>query len=290
MALTLNRPSTPLGVRNAILWARGRRHVVENFPGPLSIKSVTSGTVAWKTGGREMLVDRDSFLVLNHGEPYSMHIDSRQPVTTLCVFFEPGFVESVCGSLAQPDLESETAPANFLPRLRMADARILPRMQTIANTQLADRLWLDQQFLALAADLAMLQSEVARRVRLMPAHRAATREELFRRVRRGQEFLHAVAETDIDLAAISRQACLSPYHFHRTFTQAFGQTPHQYLTTLRLARARRLLETTRLTVTEVAAAVGFESPASFSTLFRRTVGVPPSALRRTGLLACPAST
>ncbi len=179
MALTLNRPSAPLGVRNAILWARGRWHVVENFPGPLSIKSVSSGTVAWKTGSREMLLDRDSFLVLNHGEPYSMHIDSRQPVTTLCVFFEPGFVESVCGSLAQSDLESATAPAAFLQRLRMADARILPRMQTIANTPLADRLWLDQQFLALAADLAMLQSEVAFRVRLMPARRAATREELF---------------------------------------------------------------------------------------------------------------
>jgi AraC family transcriptional regulator len=280
MALTLNRPSAPLGVRNAILWARGRRHVVENFPGPLSIKSVTTGTVAWKTGGREMLVDRDSFLVLNHGEPYSMLIDSRQPVTTLCVFFEPGFVESVCGSLSQPDLEPVSAPAGFLPRLRMADARILPRMQSIANTSLADRLWLDQQFLALATDLAMLQSEVARRVRLMPARRAATREELFRRVRRGQEFLHAVAESDVDLAAIARQACLSPYHFHRTFVQAFGQTPHQYLTTLRLARARRLLETTRLTVTEVSGAVGFESPASFSALFRRTTGVPPSALRR----------
>jgi AraC-like DNA-binding protein len=167
-------------------------------------------------------------------------------VTTLCVFFEPGFVESVCGSLAQPDLEPAPAPAAFLPRLRMADTSILPRMQSIANTPLADRLWLDQQFLALAADLAMLQSEVARRVRLMPARRAATREELFRRVRRGQEFVHAAAERDLDLAAIARQACLSPYHFHRTFVQAFGQTPHHYLTTLRLARARRLLETTPL--------------------------------------------
>jgi AraC family transcriptional regulator len=280
MALTLNRPSAPLGVRNAVLWARGRQHFVKDFPGPLSIKSVTSGTVAWKAGGRELLVDPDSFLVLNHGEPYSMHIDSRQPVTTLCVFFQPGFVESVCGSVAQPDLEPVTAPATFLPRLRMADARILPRMRAIANTHLADRLWIDEQFLALAGDLAMLQDEVTKRVRLMPARRAATREELFRRVRRGQEFLHATAESDIDLAGIAREACLSPFHFHRAFTHAFGETPHQYLTALRLARARRLLESTRLTVTEISGAVGFESAASFSALFRRVIGVPPSALRR----------
>jgi AraC family transcriptional regulator len=209
-----------------------------------------------------------------------MHIDSRQPVTTLCVFFEPGFVESVCGSMAQPDLEPVTAPATFLPRLRVADSRILPRMRAIANAPLAGRLWIDEQFVALAGDLAMLQEEVVQRVRLMPARRAATREELFRRVRRGQEFLHAKAESDIDLAAVAREACLSPYHFHRAFSHAFGETPHQYLTALRLARACRLLQTTRLTVTEVSGAVGFESPASFSALFRRTVGVPPSALRK----------
>ena len=280
MALTLNRPSAPLGVRNAVLWARSRHHAVKDFPGPLSIKSVYAGTVAWKTGGRELPVDRESFLVLNHGEPYSMHIDARQPVTTLCVFFEPGFVESVCGSVAQPGLEPATAPATFLPRLRTADSRILPRMRAIADAHLADRLWIDQQFLALAGDLAMLQAETARRVRLLPARRAATREELLRRVCRGQEFLHNAAGTDIDLARVAREACLSPYHFHRSFTQAFGRTPHQYLTSLRLARARRLLETTRLTVTEVCGAVGFESVASFSALFRRVTGVPPSTLRR----------
>jgi AraC-like DNA-binding protein len=131
----------------------------------------------------------------------------------------------------------------------------------------------------LARDLAMLQADVARRVRLIPARRAGTREELFRRVRRGQEFLHAAAGRGIDLAGIACEACLSPYHFHRAFTQAFGKTPHQYLTALRLARARLLLETSRLTLTEVSSAVGFESASSFCTLFRRTVGVPPSALR-----------
>ena len=60
MALTLNQPSAPLGIRNAVLWARASRHFVKDFPGPLSIKSVTTGTVAWKTGGRDLLVDRDS--------------------------------------------------------------------------------------------------------------------------------------------------------------------------------------------------------------------------------------
>src|SRR5258708_5565639 len=117
MGFALNRPSAALGVRNAILCASARRHSVTDYPGPLSIKSVTSGMVAWKTGGRELLVDRDWFLVRNDGEPYSMNIDAREPVSTPCVFFAPGFVESVCGSLAGDDVEPAAIPAKFAQRL-----------------------------------------------------------------------------------------------------------------------------------------------------------------------------
>jgi AraC family transcriptional regulator len=245
------------------------------------------------------VVNPDSFLILNDGEPYSMEIDSRTPVATFCVFFQHGFVESVRGAMERNaiglernaiELERnqfgldapEARAAPFLPRLHVRDGAIIPRMQAIANAPAVNRLWLDQQFLALASDLLLLDAELRRRVRLLPASRPATREELFRRVRRGQEFIHASAADDIDLAAIARQACLSPYHFHRAFTCAFGQSPHGYRNSLRLAQAHRLLRLTEMTVTGICAAAGFESLASFSSLFRRQFGVPPSALRRTG--------
>jgi len=275
-----NRLTAPLGTRNALLSARARTHFVNDFAGPLSIKSVAEGTVAWKSGGRELVVDRDSFLVLNHGEPYSMAIESRTPVATLCVFFQEGFVESVHGSLAGDAIDSEPAPARFLGRLHARDSRILPRMQAIAEAGEPGNLWLDEQYLELARDLLLLNRDLGRRMRLMPARRPATREELFRRVRRGQEILHADPSSDWGLAEIARASYLSPYHFQRAFTRAFGKSPHQYRNGLRLARARRLLESTRMTVTEICGAVGFESAPSFSTLYRQSFGEPPSATRK----------
>jgi AraC-like DNA-binding protein len=277
--LPLNRISAPLRSSNAVLRARSRTHFVKNFAGPLSIKSVTEGTVAWKCAGRERPVDRDSFLVLNLDEPYSMEIDSRTAVSTLCVFFEDGFVESVYGSLVGHEMEGDCERLPFLGGLHSRDHRILPRMHAIAEAGACDRLWLDEQFLLLARDLLWLNGEMRQRTARMPADRPATREELFRRVRRGQEYLHASTSLNPDLAEIARHACLSPYHFHRAFTRAFGQTPHQYGNRLRLERARRLLESEGLTVTEICGAVGFESAASFSALFRRAFGVPPSAWR-----------
>ena len=277
--LPLNRVSAPLHRANAVLRARSRVHFVKDFAGPLSIKSVTEGEVSWKCAGRERVVDSDSFLVLESGETYSMEIDSRTPVSTLCVFFQDGFVESVGASMLSEEMAGESAPLPFLGGIHRRDPRILPRMHAIANCDVNDRLRLDEQFLLLARDVLELSGEMRKRVARMPANRPATRAELFRRVRRGQEYLHASASANFELVDIARAACLSPYHFHRAFGQAFGETPHRYRNRLRLERARRMLESTGLTVTEICGAVGFESAPSFSALFRREFGVPPSGWR-----------
>ena len=87
------------------------------------------------------------------------------------------------------------------------------------------------------------------------------------------------AANSVTLQDAAREAHLSPYHFHRSFTLVFNETPHSYLTRLRLERAQTLL-IKGLPVTEVCGAVGFESLGSFSALFRRRFGVPPSKWRR----------
>jgi hypothetical protein len=66
---------------------------VENYAGPLSIKTVLTGRVAWIIAGRELVVDQSSFLIVSAGENYSMNIASAKPVETCCVFFAPEFVE-----------------------------------------------------------------------------------------------------------------------------------------------------------------------------------------------------
>jgi AraC-like DNA-binding protein len=77
----------------------------------------------------------------------------------------------------------------------------------------------------------------------------------------------------------ARTAALSEFHFTRQFAAVFGETPHQYRTRARLERAKTLLLTMD-SVTDVCCAVGFSSLGSFSTLFARRYGEPPSAYRR----------
>jgi AraC-like DNA-binding protein len=73
----------------------------------------------------------------------------------------------------------------------------------------------------------------------------------------------------------------------RQFRREFSQTPHEYLQARRIERARQLLAAGHHSVTEVCFEVGFESPPSFSTLFRRMVGQPPATFRARSLVVVP---
>ncbi|MEZ4229171.1 MAG: AraC family transcriptional regulator [Polyangiaceae bacterium] len=90
---------------------------------------------------------------------------------------------------------------------------------------------------------------------------------------------HSFAEP-LALDDLASAAGFSNAYFIRSFSRAFGMTPHRYLTRVRLQRAKALLGDPRSSVTAACFEVGFSSLGSFSTLFRRSVGCSPSQYRK----------
>jgi transcriptional regulator GlxA family with amidase domain len=105
---------------------------------------------------------------------------------------------------------------------------------------------------------------------------------LARHLLRVRDLMDRAYAEPLDVAALARSACVSRAHFNRSFKQAFGETPHRYLMSRRMERAKALLRARDLSVTEVCLAVGFTSLGSFSTQFRRFVGDNPSGYRQRG--------
>ena len=91
---------------------------------------------------------------------------------------------------------------------------------------------------------------------------------------------------EVSLASLSHQIGLSERQVSRLFREEFGTTFRDHLATLRLERAKRLLAATDLPVIEVAGSTGWSSLAHFNAVFRRRVGLTPSAFRA-GELAFP---
>jgi len=83
----------------------------------------------------------------------------------------------------------------------------------------------------------------------------------------------------VNLDLLAQTQFTSKFHLLRLFRRYYGQTPKQYLTEKRIEKAKELLQKD-LTITSVCFEVGFESPCSFSTLFKARTGQTPAAYKK----------
>lgn len=104
--------------------------------------------------------------------------------------------------------------------------------------------------------------------------------EVFRRLVRARDFLTESYDAHVLLEDAARHAGMSPFHFLRSFSRTFGETPRAYVQRLRLERAMDRLAR-GASVTDVCFEVGYTSVGSFSALFARRLGRPPSVWQRT---------
>jgi AraC-like DNA-binding protein len=102
----------------------------------------------------------------------------------------------------------------------------------------------------------------------------------FRRLCTARDMLRDTPDRSVSIREAARAAGMSPFHFIRQFEAVFGATPHQFRIQTRLDRAKQLLALGDFSVTDVCLEVGFTSLGSFSDLFARRVGAPPSVYRR----------
>jgi AraC family transcriptional regulator len=97
-------------------------------------------------------------------------------------------------------------------------------------------------------------------------------------LRRVIEFMHANIDKQIGLKDLADCAGLSSSHFSFQFRASTNQSPHQYMLRLRVEQSKKLLADSRLSVLDVGLEVGFSNQRHFATVFRNSVGVPPSGI------------
>jgi transcriptional regulator GlxA family with amidase domain len=102
---------------------------------------------------------------------------------------------------------------------------------------------------------------------------------LLRRLLRAKDRMDAASHEAWPVARLAEVSGVSEAHFARSFKRAFGIPPHRYLLTRRIGQATTLLRDTRLSITEIAFATGWESLGTFGRIFRDITGYSPGALR-----------
>jgi AraC family transcriptional regulator len=284
VTFAINPRTLSLRSPNAILTGRARRHEVDAFDGPLSIKSVVRGSAVWSTSEGRHRLSPTSLLVLNHGQRYSLLIDSPTEVETFCLFFARDFLPAAARALTAGDaalLDDPDAPVATLgfPETVQPGGAVLPLVRALHRRLRDDAAAVDSAFYDIARAMLVDRADVRRALERLPSRRAATRLELHRRLQRARA-LADESRAPLTVAELAAVACLSPHHFQRLFTSLFGETPHRYAVRKRLERAALALRTGDDPVIDAARAFGFHSLGSFASLFRRRFGAPPAAWRK----------
>ena len=101
-------------------------------------------------------------------------------------------------------------------------------------------------------------------------------------IEQAKAYLNREFNRDLSLLDLAGHCCVSPFHLARLFKACTSYAPYQYLLTIRLTHAERLLRDTVLSVMDVGFASGFNSVEHFATAFRQRHKQSPSQYRRQG--------
>jgi AraC family transcriptional regulator len=98
--------------------------------------------------------------------------------------------------------------------------------------------------------------------------------------RRVKEFIDAHLDGEVSVMQLARTCGLSSHHFSRAFRRSTGMAPHQWLLQRRVDKAKQLLRSAKLPLSEVAAVCGFAHQSHFTRVFSQSVGVSPGRWQR----------
>lgn len=116
-------------------------------------------------------------------------------------------------------------------------------------------------------------SHIERAVNMINSANAAQTEDV---ADKAKKYIDAHYREDISLDELSGKFDISPFYFSKVFKTQTGVTFTDYITRVRVARARELLENTSKSMKEICSEVGYSDPNYFSRIFKKHTGVTPT--------------
>lgn len=234
----------------------------------VAIAAVLRGTFQYRSAAGRALLYPGAVMLGNAGTCYECGHEHGIGDRCLALQFAPEYFDEIAAGVGARRFAFRTG---MLPALRSL-AGPLARLQ--ARAERDDALALEESVVECAeAVIATAAGTVA----TAPAPGARDQ----RRISRALRHLEAHAGRRLSLDELAAVACMSKYHFLRTFRRAVGLTPHAFTVGLRLRRAAAALRATDAPVTRVALDAGFGDLSEFYGQFRAAFGASPGHFRLT---------
>lgn len=261
-----------------------------DITGPVSLFLNLKGRSRCTVDNRKVDIPEDCFFLSNRFQPYTLEIESRQPVETFNIHIGEAFSEGVLSAVLTPadtilnhGLQQKAVTVAFYNQLHRKNAtfnHLIAGLQATQQQASFHKLLFEERLAQLLLYLLQQHRHLMQQIARLPAIKPATRQELYKRLSVALDYLHSCTSGAVDLDALAATACLSKFHFLRLFKLTYGVTPYQYWQKLRLEKAEHLLRHSGMAVNDIAEALGFENSNSFSRLFLQRFQQYPTSYRQ----------
>jgi len=230
--------------------------------------------------GRDISVSPRQFYFLNSDDTIGIDYPRNHRLRTCLILFKAGFVED-CLAYGLADKQKLLDPPDYRPPRDATGFASLPFELTENMSRTLAQLALTEDRDSLLFDLVLAareqSGETENRIQRLSASRRTTKEELYRRLVIARAFMLDNITQPLSIDQIAAEACLNKFHFLANFKSVYNTTPHRWFIEQKLQKALSLLQSGDYTVEEVCWLLGFQSPSTFSNLFKRRWQVPPGS-------------
>ncbi|MBL8151981.1 MAG: helix-turn-helix transcriptional regulator [Blastocatellia bacterium] len=262
---------------------------INNHPSRLSVRWITRGSYTYQVDGRSFNLDTNKFLIINDGQHYNSFSARDVETESVNVSFNKKTFIDVLNKFNQPQerlldnpspVQTDEAFTFFVSTYRIEGVlgQLLEKVVKMTSYSSVTTFALQETLYSLMEEIIKEQKKLRQDMNRTGCVKRSTQEELYKRISIAKQYIEANLDRPINLEDIATTACLSPYHFLRTFKSVFGLSPHQYLLQLRLQRAEKFLTTGSHSLTQVALNCGFTDLSAFSKAFKKRYGIAPSSI------------
>jgi AraC family transcriptional regulator len=250
-----------------------------------SIKIPIEGTVHYKTAQKDFELQPNTFL-LSYRQPGKVTIDSPTVVRSISIDIKRETIEQALKLLAgsgKYDLAGMKAgyffSADFFENVYSLKNKLGKELNSLVRQLLDNTITLSEAtFLSIAQKVVLHELDNFKSLSKLTSIRTATKKELLKRLLRGKDFIDEHFLGNPGMVDIVKHSNMSEFHFFRSFKQAFGYSPYQYMMKKRLEHATILIGKDEA-FTTVALKCGFPDLFTFSKAFKRVYGSSPSSYK-----------
>lgn len=268
-----------------ILDVTGVQDYRSDIQGPYSLFTVQSGTQYCKNEHEESILEPGTAFCSNDQERYTLDTQNTHS-HVFNIHFGKRLSHEVMAYLHIDEADLLEGKHGLDRKTHLGQFQLTSYMQQLLRKLKSKRQFVvdqspDHHYLVshLLFSLMLRQHQKAFEKKMRKT-RASTKREIAVRLQRSMEFLCDHITQPPSLEQLAQSAAMSKFHYLRSFSEAFGTTPHRFAEQLRLGHAKKLLQFSNNSIKNIAMDLGYQSSDHFSRSFKGSFQQSPRQFRQ----------